>query len=366
MDKIFGLHNNGNTCYQNAAIQSLCCLDKFIEKIINIDFIKNIITNYKNITNNINDDILTYRFLLMLNDNINLKKVNPLNISNCIRKYKILYKNQITMPYKNEFNIYEQLDSYDFLNAILRILHNELNLNFIFDADEIDLKNVVEDYNKMNDIILDYNIENIKKNSILQIKKIYNDGFSLINSIFSGQYINISECENCGFKIFSFTFSDTLELDLVNSENNIIFNNLYECLDNQMNINLYSDENIHKKQTGHLRCYNYFKFFLPPKILIIRLKRFINNKKINNPIDIPINLNIEKYIHMYSDKKNNCNYKLSSAIIHMGSLNGGHYISVGYKNNMWLEFNDANVYKLNSNSLNNHLSNSYILFYQKI
>ena len=366
MDKIFGLYNKGNTCYQNAAIQSLCCINKFIDKIMNIDFIKNIITHYRVLTNDINNDILTYTLLIMLCENIHLKKVDPTNISQCIKNYKILYNDKITTPFKREFPSYEQLDSYDFLNAILSILHKELNFSYMFDIDKEKIEDAIKEYNMMNEKVIEYNEDNIKKYSSLQIKKIYNDGFSLINSIFSGQYINISECENCGFKNFSFTFSDTLDLDLFCSEKHIIFNNLYECLDNQMNLNLYSDENTHKKQTGHLRCYNYFKFFLPPKVLIIRLKRFTNSKKINNPIDIPLNLNIKKYIHMFSDKNDKCNYTLSSAVIHMGTLNGGHYISVGYKNNMWLEFNDTNISKLNNSSLNHLLSQSYILFYQQI
>lgn len=365
MDKIFGLYNKGNTCYQNAAIQSLCCIDKFVKKVMNLEFIKNIIEYYKITTNNINDEILTYEILKILFDNIHLKKVDPSDIPNCIRRYKILYNNKITMPFKIEFPSYEQLDSYDFLNAILTILNKELNISFMYDLDE-NLENIEKEYNELNNKVIDYNLDNVRKYSALQINKIYKDGFSLINNIFSGQYINISECENCGFKNFSFTFSDTLDLDLFCKEKLTIFSNLYECLDNQMNLNLYSDGNIHKKQTGHLRCFNYFKFFLPPNVLIIRLKRFTDKSKINNPIDIPLNLNISKYIHMYSEKNNNCNYKLSSAIIHMGSLGGGHYISVGNKCDMWLEFNDTNVSKLNDLLLNHYLQQSYILFYQQV
>jgi len=366
MEKVFGLINNGNTCYQNATIQSLCCLDKFINKIMNIPLIKDIIINYRTNTEDINDNILIYTFIIKLKQNIHLKKVDPSDISDCIRRYKIKYNNEITTPYRKEFPMFEQLDSYDYLNAILSILHKELNMNFMIDVDKNDLEKSINEYNELNNIHLDYNKENILKYSNLQLNKVYKDGFSLINNIFSGQYINISECENCGYKNFGFSYSDTLELDLFNSEKQIIFNNLYECLDNQMNINLYSDKDKHKIETGHLRCYNYFKFFIPPNVLIIRLKRFTNKGKINHPIDIPLNLNIQKYIHMYSDKINNCNYKLSSAIVHMGGLNGGHYISVGFKNNMWLEFNDCSITKLNLNNLNEYLKRSYILFYQQI
>ena len=90
--------------------------------------------------------------------------------------------------------------------------------------------------------------------------------------------------------------------------------------------------------------------------LIIGLKRFYYRGtryvKNSNPIDIPF-----KWRH---------NYKLKGAIIHSGSLNGGHYICVGYKDGDWYEFNDSSVNKITSERvLNNYISNSYFLLYQK-
>ena len=367
MDKIFGLINNGNTCYQNAAIQSIFCIDELINFLINKKkVVINILKKNNNDINNINDLILTWIILVKLNEDNQI--IDPNIISKCIKNYKIIYKDKITMPYRNEFPNFEQLDSYDYINAILTILHKELKVNFLINQEYLEkIKKDLEEYNDINNKVIEYNKENILKYSLLTIENNINNGYSIINKIFSGLYINISECENCGYKNFSFTYSDTLDLDLFCSEKHIIFSNLYECLDNQMNINLYSNENIHKKNTGHLRCYNYYKFFYPPDCLIIRLKRFTDKGKINNNIDIPINLNIDKYIHMFSDKNNNYNYRLCSAIIHLGGgLGGGHYISIGYKNNMWLEFNDSNVSRINEYHIDKYLSRAYILFYQKI
>ena len=367
MNNIFGLNNNGNTCYQNAALQALFCISKFTDYITNKKLLIKIIQNYKNETNSLNDIFLSLVFLLFLEEDDKIK--NPSIISKCIKDYKIKYKDNITTPFKNEFPKYEQLDSYDYINAILTILHKELKCNFILNQDEIfKLKDDAENYyNDINNNDIDYNKQNILNYSSKQLKKIIYEGYSIINKIFSGQYINISECENCGFKNFSFTLSDTLDLDLFNNENHIIFNNLYDCLDNQMNINLYSDNNHHKQKTGHLRCYSYYKIFYPPSVLIIRLKRFNDKSKINNPIDIPLSLNINKYIHMFSKKDNeNYNYELCSAVIHLGNLGGGHYISIGKKNNMWLEFNDSSVSIINNSNINNYLNKSYILFYQRI
>lgn len=89
--------------------------------------------------------------------------------------------------------------------------------------------------------------------------------------------------------------------------------------------------------------------------LIVGLKRFeIQHgfRKNNAPIEIPM-----EWRH---------NYKLKGAIIHSGSLHGGHYVSVGMKGNKWYLFNDASVSVLpNEMVLKNYLKNAYFLLYKK-
>lgn len=89
------------------------------------------------------------------------------------------------------------------------------------------------------------------------------------------------------------------------------------------------------------------------KDLIIVLKRFNNNiTKNNKPISIPL-----EWRH---------NYVLKGAIVHSGSLNGGHYVYYGNKNNKWYLFNDNSVSEINENILKNNLMNAYIVHYMKI
>jgi ubiquitin C-terminal hydrolase len=60
------------------------------------------------------------------------------------------------------------------------------------------------------------------------------------------------------------------------------------------------------------------------------------------------------------------NYQLKGAIIHSGSLNGGHYICVGMENNQWYLFDDSHVSPINNSQvLEDYLSKAYVLYYSK-
>lgn len=91
-----------------------------------------------------------------------------------------------------------------------------------------------------------------------------------------------------------------------------------------------------------------------PNHLFIWLKRFRQNgrrfTKNNQELDIPL-----EWRH---------NNKLQGAIIHYGSLDGGHYVYVGKQNNKWYLFNDSSVSEISSESeLKSLLSKAYWLCY---
>ncbi len=58
-------------------------------------------------------------------------------------------------------------------------------------------------------------------------------------------------------------------------------------------------------------------------IVIILIKKYNENGVIENKIDYPINLDLNKYKLNY--KKESCNYELCGTCVHLGGLNGGHY-----------------------------------------
>ena len=113
-----------------------------------------------------------------------------------------------------------------------------------------------------------------------------------------------------------------------------------------------------------------------PKILIIHLKRFKNEREKNEEIiEFPEEIDLSKY----NNKGNEGKYKLISAVFHQGTLISGHYTSIYnyFPTQQWLYCNDSKVKimngKGNTMGLNYNRYNSfpsvgdgYILFYRKI
>ena len=92
------------------------------------------------------------------------------------------------------------------------------------------------------------------------------------------------------------------------------------------------------------------------KYLIIGLKRFEykGTRYVKNSKEIEVPL---KWRH---------GYELRGAIIHSGSINGGHYICVGKRDNKWYLFNDSSVSMINSKRLlESYLKKAYFFLYQK-
>jgi len=93
-----------------------------------------------------------------------------------------------------------------------------------------------------------------------------------------------------------------------------------------------------------------------PSHLVIILKRFKQTgfrvQKMNQPLDIPLEWRHDN--------------KLQGAIIHYGSMGGGHYVYVGKYNDTWYLFNDNMVSEVGSlEKLKVLLTHAYCLYYMK-
>ena len=100
------------------------------------------------------------------------------------------------------------------------------------------------------------------------------------------------------------------------------------------------------------------------KILIIHLKRFRNNRKIESLVNFPIeNLDMGQY--MSNNKEGENIYDLFAVANHRGGLHGGHYFAYckNYLDNNWYEFNDSNVSKIEKKDI--VTKGAYVLFYSK-
>lgn len=93
-----------------------------------------------------------------------------------------------------------------------------------------------------------------------------------------------------------------------------------------------------------------------PKYLGIWLKRFRQNGKLftknNQELDIPLEWRHNNHLH--------------GAIIHYGSLDGGHYVYVGKQDSKWYLFNDSSVSEIRSETeLKSLLAKAYWLCYKQ-
>ena len=100
--------------------------------------------------------------------------------------------------------------------------------------------------------------------------------------------------------------------------------------------------------------------------------------KLNNQVEFPDILEMNKYMIPNNASKQNIIYKLKAIIIHTGESDVGHYYSFIKDNvdNCWYKFNDEHVIKYDNtkvkieafgNNDNNsfyHETNAYLLFYE--
>ena len=126
--------------------------------------------------------------------------------------------------------------------------------------------------------------------------------------------------------------------------------------------NLYKCEKCKEESEANKKI----EIYHVPKVLIIHLKRFNNNKKINTFIDFPLrDLDINEFIKS-NDRVSK--YDLFGVINHYGSMEYGHYTSycLNYHDDTWYEYNDRIVNKIPKEKENDTIvnKNAYILFYR--
>merc|ERR1711937_974983 len=108
--------------------------------------------------------------------------------------------------------------------------------------------------------------------------------------------------------------------------------------------------------------------FSYPPVLIIHLKRFQINvlngqwMKCSKKIQVSDQLTFEP--SLVEDDRHKIVYKLYAAIIHQGSIHGGHYTALCRRGNSWKLFNDDQITAISRAEVNSYLSNAYVVFYE--
>lgn len=321
-----GLSNEGNTCFMNASLQC----------IYNIEPLTNFLLSPKNVNFHSSDVFNNNRSAIIPTITAQYKKL--------ISKIKASpAKTVTTLPFcqriwqTGNFIKYRQDDAMAFIETLI---------NHIIDFD-------------------------INQNNIQFYGFPYNRiAKSKIGDLFRFTTNELRNCSNCKNQSFKNSLETFLPVQISGST-------LQSCLKAHFDIeNIGSGEfkcskcntkSAFQKQIQLLEC---------PQHLIIQLKRFAYDKnskelsKLKDTIKFPVNgLDLKPYFHN-SIEVNNSIYDLSSIVMHVGSINGGHYWAWVKDNNSdrWYDCNDDTVTLLSAKDIANleqkGSSDAYILFYK--
>ena len=294
-----GLINIGNTCYMNSVLQVLKNIPYFTYNIC--------------ISSSSSSDKFIPSLKKVL---INLCKQNNSSFSPHEFKKYLGIENKL-------FDGNGQYDSTIFYVVLLNIIHKKLN------------KAKKENFKKID-------MEKHKNKSLKEQFKLWKENNLSINQSFIFElfyifYVNITECEFCHYKTYTFQNMNFLDLPIMHE--NICMKSLEECLQKyQIKKNLKVDclkcKKIGLKQN--------FKILELPPVFMISLKRVGEGKAYLNEIEIPFKINIKKIIK--DIENNNYIYELRGFIKHSGDEKSGH--NFAFCKNMfdgkWYEYNDRN------------------------
>lgn len=183
-----------------------------------------------------------------------------------------------------------------------------------------------------------------------QVLKLNANKTSNWQNAIQGVNISITKCNTCQEDVINTDLFTVLTLDL-NSNIEII-----DMMKSFFKIEDLTEWSCDKcKNKGGKKQYQLYRL---PDVLCILIKRFNNNfQKLENPINIPLDLNI------YSNSGEH-NYKLKSIGNHFGSFQTGHYTSIIY-NNTWKHIDDLNIQDISPNDFVQNNRYAYILFYER-
>ena len=325
-----GFINFGTTCYLNSALQCLSHID-----VLNDNKFKEHCIKYKK-----NDSPLLNEWFDIQDKMWSDNHDGAIHTMNFIKVFMDKCREKSI-----EFNSFIQNDTSEFLIYFLDFIHEEISrkikLNITGDANTV--------------------ISKLYTNNLLQFKKNFENDYSYIVEKFYSRTLSITGCTECGYKTDNHEPVQIISLTLKSN-----YNSLYDCLDEYVKTFILDCDNKWK-------CDKCSEMVSPEKktifwdfspIVIILIKKYNENGVIENKIDYPINLDLNKYKLNY--KKESCNYELCGTCVHLGGLNGGHYYSI-CKNIIdegWRVYNDSNVSQIKESEVfNNH---PYCLFYKRV
>ena len=401
-----GFQNIGNTCYMNSALQALFASTKLTQHFIKQQFKEQLKNNtiekmekeIRKKTNKPDNE------MIQLNQSDILKEIkSTLSHAYYITSNTWYNENKVIIPetfkdtlgrLNRAFYGFGQQDAQECVSFILDEIHENLKIKIGMDVlsekytmpDKIiefgqrysDLKNSISQsegetklklqhiyYQYINTYLMEY----IIYSGIDYWKNYISNGYSIIRELFTGLSLTETKCNTCMHTSLAYEPYINLQIAIPLSRDTV---DLQDCLKEHTNMRTLIENNKYQclickdLKEAHQKT----SLFIIPEIIVIQLKRFTNDDngrtgKNTTNITFPLkNLNLKDYL--YTSNQHDTNYELYGVIQQHGSLNGGHYIAL-CKNtidNKWYEFDDARVYKLSEEKINNN--SAYILFYKKV
>ncbi|EGV65692.1 cysteine proteinase [Yamadazyma tenuis ATCC 10573] len=191
----------------------------------------------------------------------------------------------------------------------------------------------------------------------------YEDCDCITHKHFAGELESLIMCSDCDNTTRTIDPIMDLSLELTNLPDH---STVYDCL------NLFTKE----ETLENYKCQFCNKNSKPKKslkinkmssVLSIQLKRFKHNVnsfiKNDIPIRNPLYLNLSDYLSQDSNEgSTNQFYELFALVVHIGSVNTGHYVVlIKTENNQWLKFDDSIITLVPQQEIES--INAYLLFY---
>lgn len=335
-----GLPNRGNTCYFNAALQTLCCIleDIFIsgeynKKLPDDENIKNFMFHLAHL-------------IASIENNGGKWSKKHINIH---LNYVFSYIGKLD-NFKR-FIRYSQADSAEFLTELIDILSTYMRYEISID---ITLRVKEKHLDEMDK----------KRLSFYNTLKKQTKYTSIVEERIQGYYrasikCNYEDCDNVSEKFEPF-LNLQLPIDGMNT--------LEECISDYIKpIQLDGDNQwLCDKCNRKSQAIKKLSIWKTGKYIIILLKRYLNiqistikdGRSIISPVEL---LDLSPYIEDNTHTENL--YSLCSVTFHSGNLNKGHYLNVRNTNNKWIIFNDDNVEPIDKSNINT--SSGYYLVYKR-
>jgi len=337
-----GLQNLSNTCYMNSAIQSFLhtwpLALAFMDRIYEVDIDKSSTERYL---------VQAYKMLSDSYYNDDTKVLRPKTFHNIIN---LLAKERQLRLYQ----LGNQNDIHEFIQFMIDGLHQALKRNI-----KATIRGTVKS-----------NLDRLTLNGYKQWASFYRKEYSIIISLFYGQYISTITCPDCKHNSVSYTpeCCFTLPIPARKKENRAAVS-LIDCWRKFVEPEVMDKDNQYdcekcKEKKQATKAISLWKL---PEILIILLKRFkshgSHSVKVNDMVTYPFDLDISEFCYSYD--KPEALYELYSVCIHRGATGGGHYLAYCLDTDgKWREYNDATVSEITN--LNNVVtSDAYCLFYRR-